>query len=65
MKDNDIEIVENLIRILQKCYVLNMKNLDYREARKVAEDIKVCKIELRKIKKRKAANDQLIDVERV
>jgi hypothetical protein len=42
-----------------------MKNFDYKEARSVAEDIKICKLELKKIKKRKAANDQLIDVERV
>jgi hypothetical protein len=62
MKDKDLEVVENLIRILQKCYLLNIKNMDFKEARKVAEDIKICKIELNNIKKRKAANDQLIDV---
>jgi len=64
MKDKEIEVVKNMIRLLQECYVINIKSFNYKEAREVFNDIRVCKLELKKIRDRNAAIDQVKDVER-
>lgn len=53
MKNKDVEGLENIIRVLNKCYTLHMKQKHFLEAAKCAKDILICKRELKKLIKAK------------
>jgi hypothetical protein len=47
--EREIEVVENMIRILNDCLVIYMQNQKKRESIVVLNDIKMCKAELKKL----------------
>ena len=42
----EIEVVENLIRLLQECFVISLRERQFQEITKILIDIKHCKKEL-------------------
>ena len=47
---NEINVVENMIRMLNECLDINLKRLKKEEAKQCLLDIKYCKNELNKLK---------------
>lgn len=48
MKD-EIQIIENMIGILNRCLVLAITQRDFKQARTIRKDILLCKREIKKI----------------
>lgn len=63
MKDKqcEIEVLENMIRILNECFVLFMKEMHYKSAKNTLSDIQKCKKELKRLKETESARDAEMD----
>jgi ribosomal protein L16/L10AE len=53
MKDfeKEIQIVENMIRLLNQCLTIHLKKRQFKEVKRVLSDIRICKDEIKKIQK--------------
>lgn len=49
-KDKEIEVVENLIRILKRCLKISKDNKRFYEVIRIKHDILICKKELKLLK---------------
>ena len=53
--EREIEVVENIIRILNECLSISLKNKRKEEAKSTIKDIHMCKKELQRLKEQKEA----------
>lgn len=51
--DREIEVVENIISVLNRCFILHLKRMNYEDAKKTLKDINLVKKELKKLLKMK------------
>jgi hypothetical protein len=54
---NEIEVLENIIRILNRCLVISVKNARLVEVKSTLQNINTCKKELKKIREKQALGD--------
>ena len=52
---NEIEVVENIIRLLNECLSISLKNKRKEEAKRTIQDIHLCKKELNRLKEEREA----------
>jgi hypothetical protein len=53
--EREIEVVENIIRILNECLSISLKNKRKEEAKSTIKDIHMCKKELQRLKEQREA----------
>jgi hypothetical protein len=53
--EREIEVVENIIRILNECLSISLKNKRKEEAKSTIKDIHLCKKELQRLKEQREA----------
>ena len=53
--EREIEVVENIIRILNECLSISLKNKRKEEAKNTIKDIHMCKKELQRLKEQREA----------
>jgi phosphopantothenate synthetase len=62
MKDfdllNEIKVVENIIRLLNDCLAISMKNKRKEECKRIIVDIKNCEIELHRLIEIRTAKEE-------
>lgn len=60
MKDleKEIEVVENIIGVLNRCLALYIKRLDFEQAKRTIQDMVLVKAELRKLIEAKEAEKE-------
>lgn len=54
-KSRDIEVIESILDVLEKCYLVHFMDGDMKAADDCLKDISICKLELMKIKDRRLA----------
>jgi hypothetical protein len=58
----EIEVVENMIKLLKECLAISLSNKRKEEAKRTIQDIKLCETELQKLllKKREKVKDAVV-----